>query len=149
MKKIMSLFILSFIVVFLNIVPVFAEGTTDNGSIIYNTNTVTTNETSQSTSQYSPVKDTASADLPNVTIEQASSWIDRKGFEIIRFLQKIAQPFAIIIFIISAGMLLVGAISGNDWASKGIWGMVVAIIMYAVVLYAPELVQMGLNWLRS
>lgn len=87
--------------------------------------------------------------IPNVTIDEASSWIDRKGNEVIGFLQKIAQPFSIIIFIISAFIILVGAIGGTRLGSKGLWGLAVSIIIYTVSIYAPELVQMFSNWLSS
>lgn len=141
MKKILFALIFIFNLMFNITIPAFAT----SNDIVYSTQTVnTTNDSSTITNA-----DIESGGLPNVTIEQASSWIDRKGFEVIKFLQKIAQPFAIIIFIISAGMLLIGTVSDSDLSSKGIWGMVIAILMYAVVLYAPELVQMGLNWLRS
>ena len=71
--------------------------------------------------------------LPNVTIEDASDWVDRKGSELIEFLQKFAQPYSIIIFIICAFLALSGVVVKGKQASAGIWGMVIVVIVYAVI----------------
>ena len=48
--------------------------------------------------------------LPSVTVDDMNNWTERKGFEIIGVLQKFIQPFAIIIFIFSAIITLMGAL---------------------------------------
>lgn len=89
------------------------------------------------------------AGLPNVHVEQASQFVEEKGFDIISFLQRFVQPFAIIIFIFCALLSLIGAFGNASWVGKGIVGMAIAIIMYAVVLYAPELLDFFASWVSS
>ena len=91
----------------------------------------------------------SNAGLANVTIDEASGWAERKGFEVVGFLQTFVQPFAVVIFIVCAMMALVGAFGNSSLVGKGIVGMMIAVVMYAVVLYAPELMEFFMNWLRT
>ena len=87
--------------------------------------------------------------LPVVTVDDMSTWTEKKGFEVIGFLQKFIQPFAIIIFIISGVIALTGVLGDGRQVSKGLIGMFIALIMYVVVLYAPEIMDIFLNWVQS
>lgn len=87
--------------------------------------------------------------LPKVTIDDASTWVERKGFEVVGFLQKFIQPFAIIIFIGSGIISLVGAFGNSRLVSRGLIGMGIALVMYVVVLYAPEIMDAFLGWVSS
>lgn len=72
-----------------------------------------------------------------------------KGYDIIHFLQKVVQPFAIIIFIIGAFMALLGSLGNGMLAGKGFWGMSVSVVMYAVVLYSPLIMQTMVGWVTT
>lgn len=87
--------------------------------------------------------------LPEVSIDDAIEWANKKGFEIIHFLQVLVQPFAIIIFIISALFTLVGSIGRGDLTGKGLWGMVISVIVYAIVLYAPVILKAFVSFIAS
>lgn len=87
--------------------------------------------------------------LPDFTIDDASNWAERKGFEVVGFLQKFIQPFAIVIFIGSGIIALVGAFGNSRLVSRGFVGMLIALVIYAVVLYAPEIMDAFLNWVSS
>lgn len=91
----------------------------------------------------------ADGGIPNVTIEQAEDWAERKGFDIVGLLQTFVQPFSVIIFIICAFMTLIGAFGNSQLVGRGMFGMFIAVLMYAVVLYAPELMDFVLLWLES
>ena len=88
-------------------------------------------------------------DIPEVSIDDAIDWANRKGFEVIHFLQAVVQPFAIIIFIISSFITLIGSIGRGDLASKGMYGLVISAVMYALVLYAPVILQTFVGWVSS
>lgn len=94
-------------------------------------------------------KTIANAGLPSVTADQASSWFEKKGFDIVGLLQTIVQPFAVIIFIGCALMALVGAFGNSQLVGRGLIGMMLACIIYAVVLYAPELLDFFMAWVRE
>ena len=102
-------------------------------------------DTDESQRIYASYSDT----IPNVSIDDGINWVNRKGFEIIRFFQVIVQPLAIIVFIISALFTLFGSIGRGDLAGRGMWGMVISAIVYAVVLYAPVILQSFVGWMSS
>lgn len=87
--------------------------------------------------------------LPKATTDDIVDWADRKGFEIVGLLQKIAQPFAIMVFIGSAFMSLFGILGNGHLVSKGVTGMIIAVIIYAVVLYTPEIMDIFLAWVKN
>ena len=98
---------------------------------------------------YGPSEEALDSLTPEVTIDDASAWVDRKGFELIGFLQKFAQPFAIVMFIFCAFLTLLGAFGNGHLVGKGILGMSITLIVYALILYAPEIHDIFLGWLRS
>jgi hypothetical protein len=142
MKKYISILLFSFFFCFLGITS-FAQ-TPDS----FSTKTITTTDDVQKIEE--EIKGIQSdGGLPKTTIEDAENWVDRKGFELIHLLQKFAQPFAIIIFILSAFTSLVGAFGNSHLVGRGFFGMFIAVIMYAVALYAPELMDAAVGWLTS
>ncbi|WP_144537150.1 hypothetical protein [Bacillus thuringiensis] len=87
---------------------------------------------------YSPDKE-----VPSVSIDQANSWAERKGYDVVKFLQTFVQPLAVIAFIIFAFVALFGFIG------KGLLGMGVSVLVYTGVLFAPELLNFFSRWLSS
>ena len=144
MKRTMFL-LLAIIMIFSLGVTSFAQGVTTTET----TQTTTASTKDEMIDKYGPSQEDLDALTANVSMEDASAWAERKGFEVIGFLQKFVQPFAIIMFILFAFLVLVGAFGNGQLVSKGIWGMAIALIMYAVVLYAPEIMDMFLAWVRS
>ena len=113
-----------------NIAPVFTEK--DNSLL-------------KDDSNYAGVKDI----LPEVTTDQILEWGNRKGYEIIHLLQVIVQPISIIFFILGALLMLVGSIGRGDLGGKGFYTMLIAGITYALVLYAPVILQVFAGWLTN
>lgn len=106
-------------------------------------------EVAPPTDRYGPTAEDLDSLTPKVSIDDASAWSERKGYEVISFLQRVVQPFAIIMFILFAFLVLVGAFGNGQLVSKGVWGMAIALVMYAVVLYAPEIMDVFLAWIIS
>ena len=94
------------------------------------------------------IEDVGSA-LPVTTTDDILNWATTKGNEIIYMLQIFCQPFAILIFIIAAFMTLIGCIGKGDMVGKGVWGMVMSVVVYAAVLYAPVILQTFVGWVAS
>ena len=88
-------------------------------------------------------------ELPQTSMDDILNWATTKGNEIIYVLQIFCQPFAIIIFIIAAFMTLIGCIGKSDMVGKGVWGMVLSVVVYAAVLYAPVILQSFVGWVAS
>lgn len=93
-------------------------------------------------SQYSDV-------VPDVDTDDVIELFNRKGFEIIKMLQTLIQPFAIIIFMLAAIFVLVGSLGNSQLASKGLWGMIASCVCYAGVLYAPSILAFVVGWIAS
>ena len=85
--------------------------------------------------------------IPTVYIDDIVEWTNRKGFEIVHFLQIIIQPLTIIIFIIAAFLLLFGSIGSGEVAGRGLFGMVTSVVVYALVLYAPLIMNLFVGWI--
>jgi hypothetical protein len=120
----------------------FAEESVPTNSVTAIAETNATTEGERTSFDYSP-----DGELPSVSMQEANDWADEKGQDATSFLQVIGQWFSIIIFIICAVLSLIGAIGGR--ASKGVVGMLIAIVMYAGITYAPALIQFFSTWLAS
>lgn len=87
--------------------------------------------------------------IPTVTIDQATNYVQKKGYEVVGFLQASAQPFAIIIFIVSAFILLFGCIGNKKLIGVGVISMIVSISVLTVVMFAPEIMDYMTKWLAA
>ncbi|MDF2879525.1 MAG: hypothetical protein K0R54_82 [Clostridiaceae bacterium] len=138
MKKITILIlILSFILCF--------------GMVSYATGTTTDTYSTKSVNINAEVDEDSIADggLPEVTIDQVEEWVDRKGFDLVGLAQTFAQPFAILVFIICGFLALFGLFGNSQLFARGIFGVIFVVIVYACILYAPELLDISMSWLKS
>ena len=87
--------------------------------------------------------------IPMVETDDILQWILEKGYQIIHLLQVVVQPFSIIIFIVGAFLALIGSIGRGDLSGKGMWAMIISTIVYAVVLFAPVIMQTFVGWISS
>lgn len=120
-------------------------GESDISATINNETTADSAGDKLSANIYAQYSDT----LPDVSVDDLVEWSNRKGFEIIKFLQTFIQPFAIIIFMISAIMVLVGSIGNSQLSGKGFMGLLMSVITYCAVLYAPSILSTLVSWLGS
>lgn len=80
-------------------------------------------------------------ELPEVKIDDVLAWIYRKGYDIIRGLQVLAQPITILFFIFSSIQMLFGIFGRGDKMSQGIIGMLISSGVYVAILYAPTILK--------
>ena len=86
---------------------------------------------------------------PIITTDQIVDYILRKGNELISIFQTFAQPFCIIFFIFGCGCMLIGSITKSSLTSKGITGTLLSVIVYALILYSPILVNTLVSYLAT
>lgn len=91
----------------------------------------------------------SSGGVPNVTIDQATTWAEKKGFDVVHFLQKTARPFAIIFFIVCGIMAVFGVFGNGSMLSRGLVGAGIVAGVYAGILYAEPLLSWFVGWLSS
>lgn len=93
---------------------------------------------------YSPYQEHA-----ELTMDDIAEWFNRKLFEIVHFLQVLSQPFTIVIFILSAFLLLIGSMGRGDLVGKGMFGLVMSPVTYALILYSPMILTGFMAWLAN
>lgn len=150
MKKILTAFLTLIILLSLNICA-FAQSSTEN-TPNFNTQESTTvqeTKTSSKDNMYGPSSDYLNDLTPDVSIGDAEDYVDKKGFELIGLFQKIAQIFVIISFIFCGFMALAGAFGNGQLVGKGLWGMALTAVIFAVITYAPELLDSFVAWTAS
>lgn len=91
----------------------------------------------------------SSGGIPKTTIDQATQWANRKGSDVISFLQSAAKPFAIIFFILSGVMAVFGVFGNGSLLSRALVGAGIVAATYAGILYAEPLLSWFVGWLTS
>lgn len=136
--------------------PVFAPMTVEASSVdrIVDTNSrgvATKADSSKSIKKdangnqyYSP-----DGEFSNVNAVDVNNWAKAKGGDAVGWITTLAEPLSIIIFIASAIMMAVGALSKGDWLKRGIFGMALAVIMWTAVVFAPDLIHFFSEWLSK
>lgn len=83
----------------------------------------------------------------DVTIESFGNTIISRLLDVVSFFQKFAKPFTIIMFILSALLSLISLVFGTNKVKTGLLGMMLSILAYVGVMYAPDLVLFFAQWL--
>lgn len=87
--------------------------------------------------------------LPSASSDQIAGYAERKGFEVVNILQRFAEPFMVIIFIIGAFMFLVGLATKGPSARAGLMMMIFSCICYVAIKYAPVIMDAFTSWAKS
>lgn len=149
----MSKRIITMIMIFIMVISigssVFATGTDTATETETTTETSTDNTTTRPDLFTNNETEGIDPGIPEVDIDDVTEWTDRKGHQIITMIQRFAQPFTIIIFIGCAILTLIGAFGDSRMISKGIYGMFISVIVYAVILNADKIMDLLLNFLMS
>lgn len=107
------------------------------------------NKTSSSREIFTESKDLSNPGLPTASSEEVANYAERKGFEVVNILQRFAEPFMIIIFIIGAFMFLLGLASKGPAMRAGLFMMLFSCVCYAGVKYAPTIMDAFVNWAKK
>ena len=82
-----------------------------------------------------------------VTVESFGNTIISRLLDVVSFFQKFAKPFAIIMFILSALLSLISLVFGTNKVKTGLLGMMLSVLAYVGILYAPNVVLFFAQWL--
>ena len=105
------------------------------------------NSTSSNTGKYNFMTPDDILGNQDVTIESFGSTIISRMLDVVSFFQKFAKPFTIIMFILSALLSLISLVFGINKVKTGLLGMMLSILAYVGVMYAPDLVLFFAQWL--
>lgn len=156
LKNIVITLLLSICVIPMFGIGVFATGTdtlsTSPTQTISSNGTLSTNSPNINSPELRENEDggwVMDSNITNVSMDKATNWANRKGFDVVKFLQTIVQPLAIIVFIISGFVAMIGSFGRGGFVGKGLLGMGISIVMYTGVLFAPEIIQFFSQWLST
>lgn len=82
----------------------------------------------------------------DASMETAGDWVDRKGNDVIMFLQRGSQSFLIIIFIVGA---LMAAAGGRRGRPAGFTMIGLAVVAQAFIMFAPEIMDFLQTWIAQ
>ena len=140
MRKCAMIILTMIAIMLLSFIPVSATSV--------NTSVVDTTKAGSTLGQTDLSNSDNPAGIPSASIDDLQSKAETKMFSIVTLLQTIGKPFFIICFIISTIFTIVG-LFGRAGVWKGVIGMFISGILYACVMYAPEIVQWIQIWAAS
>lgn len=117
----------------------------NNSSIIQNQSPVLINEMNGNTEGSRVLPNTIQGDG---SLEKAEDYVERKLFDVVGFFQSFIKPLTYVTFIISAITILFGVVSNSKKGlALGILGMIVSVVIYVSVVFAPQIVEYFGAWL--
>lgn len=87
--------------------------------------------------------------IPDTTIEDANQWVSKKGEDLVGLGGTIAEPIAILGFMLGLFITLAGAFTKSNHVIKGLIVMAISIVVYVGAIFAPDLVHYFSTWLAS
>lgn len=147
MTKNLKIIIISFLVFILGIItPVFAGEVQPTETPTVESNTITSViEDSDKTSAENPILD---GFIPvDTTLDEVNGWIDSKGEDILIVMQRIVQWITLIGFVVCLIKAIFGMFGRGDMLGQALLGCVVCIVVYAIITYIPELLELGKAWI--
>lgn len=123
------------------------EEQTDNSSSSQNQNVINSGNSSGSDWQEELLKPEDFLPEEQVTIQDFENKILEKMLEVVSLLQTFAKPFCILLFIICGLGVLMSIVFGTNKQKMFLLGLILSVITYVGVVFAPNLVLFFANWL--
>ena len=83
----------------------------------------------------------------NVTMDEFENKVLDRMLEVVGFMQKITKPLCIIFFILCALGILTSIVFDTGKQKAFILGLILSVIVYVGVIFAPDIVLFFANWL--
>lgn len=112
-------------------------------------NVVDETTTGENTNNPADIPYTGNIIEEGVTVDDLGDKVIDKLEDVVDLLKKIAAPLSIIMFIVGAILMVLGAFGKRDGISKGIIVCILSIIMYSLCMYAGPIISAVNNWLIS
>lgn len=84
----------------------------------------------------------------NVTMDQATEYVEKKGYELINFLVKIAKPITLVVMVVCGLMAIMSGLTGGQNSGSWIWAGVIAAICYVGAIFSPVILSMIVNFVN-
>ncbi len=86
---------------------------------------------------------------PVPSTHDIEKWGERKGNELVKLAQKWAVPALQLFFVLGAIMVVIGAISKSKMLGAGFKTMLVSLMMYSFIKFAPMVFDAWQAWVKS
>jgi uncharacterized membrane protein YozB (DUF420 family) len=93
------------------------------------------------------VSENGTVTIRKTEVNDFTSRFEKKGYEIISFMRRVAQPFAILSILIGLMMIVIGSITGSRMKSAGILVIVFVVLSYIGIVFAPEVLDAIVVWI--
>jgi uncharacterized membrane protein YozB (DUF420 family) len=93
------------------------------------------------------VSENGTVSIRKTEVNDFTSRFEKKGYEVISFMRRVAQPFAILSILIGLMMIVIGSITGSRMKSAGVLVIVFVIISYIGIVFAPEVLDAIVIWI--
>lgn len=84
-----------------------------------------------------------------LTTEKLGERLTSKGFEIVDVIRNVAMVICLGAFVISVILAIFGGISKKATVMPGIIGMIISIVAFVLIFYAPQILIWGKNFLME
>ena len=86
-----------------------------------------------------------------VTIDQATEYVEQKGYQLIAAIQKIAKPITLVVMVGCGLMAVISGLGGG--ANKGgsgswMWAAVVSALCYTAIVFSPVILDMIVTFMK-
>jgi hypothetical protein len=93
------------------------------------------------------VSDNGTVTIRRTEMNDFTSRFEKKGYEVISFMRRVAQPFSILSILIGLMMIVIGSITGSRMKNAGVLVIVFVIISYIGIVFAPEVLDAIVIWI--
>lgn len=82
----------------------------------------------------------------DMSIDRVNGWIDSKGEDILKVVQKIVQWISTILFGVFLAKALFGLFGRGDMVPQALIGCALSVVVYSAVTYIPIIMESGKIW---
>jgi len=155
MKKNLTAFLFAAILCMFNVVPVLASEPVGGGTATFGS-AATENTATASGGRGGIIwDDSQSGDTwvkqngGEVTVDDAISWVDRKGGQVVELCAHFLKPVCIIGFIICIILIVAGAVGNKKMLIGGLMGLFICGLCYAFATSPVEILNAFSSFVRS
>lgn len=147
MKKITLMLLTSILVLVMSIV-VFADNIVDTNTS--NADSITSGDEKETEKEEESNKIIGMEDMigEKVEQEQIDDYVDTKGTNVVNVIRKGALYVDMVFFVISLIVLISGAVAKNSNLGKGIIGVLITLIVFVGIYYAPQILFAFKNYMK-
>lgn len=81
-----------------------------------------------------------------VTIEDATKYVETKGYEFINFIVKVAKPITLSVMVFCGLMAIMSGLTGGKNSGSWVWAGIISAFCYTGIIFSPTILSMIINF---